>query len=186
MTIEEASAAAEARMRKTIDAVNHQFASIRTGKATPAILEGLRVDYYGTQTPIMQVASISAPEPRLLVVQSWDKTAVPNVIKAIQASDLGLNPQVEGQIIRIPIPPLSEERRKELVKLVKKYAEEGKIALRNIRRDINDELKKAEKEKKISEDQLHDGLDDIQKLVEKFSKKIDEAAARREADVLEI
>jgi ribosome recycling factor len=184
--IKEVSAAAEARMRKTIDAVKHQLGSIRTGKATPSILESLKVDYYGTPTPIQQVASISAPEARLLVVQTWDKTAVPNVVKAIQTSDLGLNPQVEGQVIRIPIPPLSEERRKELVKLVKKYGEEGKIALRNIRRDVNDELKKAEKSKEISEDSMHDGFDDVQKLVEKYTKEIDDLAAKREAEIMEI
>ncbi len=184
--IEEASAAAEGRMKKTIEAVAHQLASIRTGKATPSILESLRVDYYGTSTPIQQVASISAPEARLLVVQPWDKTVVPEVAKAIQASDLGLNPQVEGQVIRIPIPPLSEERRKDLVKLVKKYGEEGKVALRNIRRDVNDELKKADKAKEISEDQMHDGFDKIQKLVEKYSKNIDDLIAKREAEVMEV
>ena len=184
--IKEVSAEAEARMKKTIDAVSHQLSSIRTGKASPSILENLRVDYYGSQTPIQQVASISAPEPRLLVVQPWDKTAVANVVKAIQASDLGLNPQVEGQIIRIQIPPLSEERRKDFVKLVKKYGEEGKVALRNIRRDTNDELKKAEKTKDISEDQMHGGFDEIQKLVEKYSDKIDKLTAKREAEVMEI
>jgi ribosome recycling factor len=177
---------AEARMKKTIEAVGQQLASVRTGKATPSLLESLKVDYYGSMTPIAQVASISAPEARLLVVQPWDKTAVPEVVKSIQTSDLGLNPQVEGQIIRIPIPPLSEERRKDLVKLVKKYGEEGKIALRNIRRDANDELKKAEKAKDISEDQMHDGLDDVQKLVDDYSKKIDDMTSRREREVLQV
>ncbi len=184
--IEKTSAAAEGRMKKTIEAVSHQLATIRTGNATPSILESLRVDYYGTSTPIQQVASISAPEARLLVVQPWDKTVVSEVAKAIQASELGLNPQVEGQVIRIPIPPLSEERRKDLVKLVKKYGEEGKVALRNIRRDVNDELKKAEKAKEISEDQMHNGFDSIQKLVEKYSKNIDDLIAKREAEVMEV
>lgn len=177
---------AEDRMSKTIDAVKQQLASIRTGKAAPSLIENLKVNYYGSMTPMSQVASISAPEPRLLVVQLWDKTAVPEVVKAIQTSDLGLNPQVEGQIVRIPIPPLSEERRKELVKLVKKYGEEAKVALRNIRRDINDELKKTEKEKKISEDQMHDGLQDVQKLVDDFSKNVDQLTSRREAEVMEL
>ena len=139
--IEKASAAAEGRMKKTIEAVGHQLASIRTGKATPSILESLRVDYYGTATPIQQVASI---------------------------------------------PPLSEERRKDLVKLVKKYGEEGKIALRNIRRDVNDELKKTEKAKEISEDQMHDGFDRVQKLVEKYTKSIDDLTVKREAEVMEV
>jgi len=177
---------AEERMKKTIDAVNHQLASIRTGKASPSLVENIKVNYYDSMTPMSQVASISAPEPRLLVVQLWDKTAVPEVVKAIQTSDLGLNPQVEGQIVRIPIPPLSEERRRELVKLVKKYGEEAKVALRNIRRDINDDLKKAEKEKKISEDQMHDGLQDVQKLVDDFSKNVDQLTSKREAEVMEL
>jgi len=177
---------AENRMKKTIEAVQQQLASIRTGKATPSLVEGMKVDYYGTQTPLNQMASISAPEARLLVVQPWDKTAVAEVVKAIQSSDLGLNPQVEGQIIRIPIPPLSEERRKDLVKIVKKYGEEGKVALRNIRRDANDELKNSEKKSDISEDQMHDGLDNVQKLTDKYSEKIDEMTAKRESEVMEI
>ncbi len=180
------AAAAEARMKKTIDAVAQQLSSVRTGKASSSLLESLKVDYYGTMTPIAQVASISAPEARLIVVQPWDKTAVPEVVKAIQTSDLGLNPQVEGQIIRIPIPPLSEERRKDFAKLVRKYGEDGKVALRNIRRDVNDELKKAEKNKEISEDQMHDGLDQVQKLIDDYSKKIDEMVSRREAEIMEI
>jgi ribosome recycling factor len=184
--IDKLSSEAEGRMKKTIDAVKHQLASIRTGKAVPAILDSVKVDYYGTATPIPQVASVSAPEARLLVVQPWDKTVVPEVVKAIQTSDLGLNPQVEGQIIRIPIPPLSEERRKDLVKLVKKYGEEGKIALRNIRRDVNDELKKAQKSKDISEDQMHDGFDKVQKLVEDYTKQVDDLASKRETEVMEI
>ncbi len=184
--IDKLSSEAEGRMKKTIDAVNHQLASIRTGKAIPAILDSVKVDYYGTPTPIPQVASVSAPEARLLVVQPWDKTVVPEVVKAIQTCDLGLNPQVEGQIIRIPIPPLSEERRKDLVKLVKKYGEEGKVALRNIRRDVNDELKKAQKEKSVSEDQMHDGFDKVQKLVENYSKRVDDLTTKRESEVMEI
>jgi len=180
------SKAAEDRMNKTIDAVKQQLASIRTGKASPSLVENLKVNYYGSMTPMSQVASISAPEPRLLVVQLWDKTAVPDVVKTIQISDLGLNPQVEGQIIRIPIPPLSEERRKELVKLVKKYGEEAKVALRNIRRDVNDELKKIEKEKKISEDQMHGGLQDVQKLIDDFTKNVDKLTSKREAEVMEL
>lgn len=180
------SAAAETRMKKTIEAVAQQMASVRTGKASPSLLESLKVDYYGTITPITQVASISAPEPRLIVVQTWDKAAVPEVVKAIQTSDLGLNPQVEGQIIRIPIPPLSEERRKDFAKLVRKYGEDGKVALRNIRRDVNDELKKAEKNKEISEDQMHGGLDEIQKVIDDCSKKIDVMVSKREAEIMEI
>lgn len=184
--IDKLSSDAEGRMKKTIDAVKHQLASIRTGKAIPAILDSVKVEYYGTPTPVPQVASVSAPEARLLVVQPWDKTVVAEVVKAIQTSDLGLNPQVEGQIIRIPIPPLSEERRRDLVKLVKKYGEEGKVALRNIRRDVNDELKRAQKAKSVSEDQMHDGFDKVQKLVEDYSKKVDDLTTKRESEVMEI
>jgi ribosome recycling factor len=179
-------AAAEVKMKKTLEAVSHQLASVRTGKASPSLLENLKVNYYGTPTPITQVASIHATEARLLVVQPWDKNAVTDTAKAIQSSDLGLNPQVEGQIIRIPIPPLSEERRKELVKLVKKYLEEGKVALRNIRREVNEELKKAEKAKSISEDDMHSGFDAVQKLIDDYTKKTDQVGSKRESEIMEI
>ena len=140
----------EEKMKKSLEAVSHEFASIRTGKATTTLLDAIRVEYYGSMVPLNQVGTVSAPEPRLLTVQPWEKTAIPNIIKAIQKSELGLNPQSDGNIIRLPIPPLTEERRRDLVKLVHKLAEEGKVAVRNIRRDAVEQVKKIEKEKKIS------------------------------------
>ncbi|HHI03130.1 MAG TPA: ribosome recycling factor, partial [candidate division Zixibacteria bacterium] len=146
----------------------------------------IRVDYHGTVMPLNQLASISAPEPRLLVVQAWDKAIVGEISKAIQVADLGLNPQVDGNIIRLPIPPLNEERRRELVKHCKKIAEEGKIAVRNIRRDANDSLRKAEKDKSISEDDLKRGIDKVQELTNRFTDEIEEAMETKEADIMEV
>jgi ribosome recycling factor len=176
----------EDRLRKSAEAVRQQMASIRSGKATTSLLDGIKVEYYGTQTPLNQVATLSAPEPRLIIIQPWEKTVVDEINKAIQASNLGLNPQVDGQIIRIPIPPLSEERRKELAKHVKDMAENGKVAMRNIRRDANDELKKAEKDKNISEDQMHDGLKKVQELLDKYTGKVDEIMKDKEKEIMEV
>ncbi len=177
---------AEDRLKKTAQSVRQQMAAVRSGKASTSLLDGVKVEYYGTPTPLNQVASISAPEPRLIIIQPWEKTIVDEVNKAIQAANLGVNPQVDGQIIRIPIPPLSEERRVELVKRVKDMGEQGKVAMRNIRRDSNDELKKAEKDKNISEDQMHDGLKKIQDLLDKYSKIIDEMIESKEKEIMEV
>ena len=176
----------EERMQKSFNAIQREFNSIRTGKATPALLDGVKVDSYGTVMPLNQLASISAPEPRLLVVQAWDKGVVGEIAKAIQKADLGLNPMVEGNIIRLPIPALSEERRKELVKHAKKIAEEGRVSIRNIRRDANEALKKAEKNKEISEDERDRGLEKIQKLTDEFIKKIDELVEAKEKEIMTI
>jgi ribosome recycling factor len=176
----------EDRLRKSAEAVRQQMASVRSGKASTSLLDGIKVTYYGAPTPLNQVATISAPEPRLIIIQPWEKTIVEDINKAIQASNLGLNPQVDGQIIRIPIPPLSEERRKELAKAVKEMAENGKVAMRNIRRDANDELKKAEKEKNISEDQMHDGMKKVQDLLDKYVEKIDEMMQAKEKEIMEV
>jgi len=176
----------EERLRKSAEAVRQQMASVRSGKASTSLLDGIKVAYYGAPTPLNQVATISAPEPRLIIIQPWEKTIVEDINKAIQASNLGLNPQVDGQIIRIPIPPLSEERRKELAKHVKEMAENGKVAMRNVRRDANDELKKAEKEKNISEDQMHDGMKKVQDLLDKYIDKIDEMLAAKEKEIMEV
>lgn len=176
----------EDRLRKTAESVRHQLATVRSGKASTSLLDGIKVPYYGAPTPLNQVANISAPEPRLIIIQPWEKSIVEEVNKALQASNLGLNPQVDGQIIRIPIPPLSEERRRELVKHVKEIGENGKVAMRNVRRDANDELKKAEKSKDISEDQMHDGLKEVQDLLDKFIKKIDEIMADKEKEIMEV
>ena len=174
------------RMHKTVESTRHQLATIRTGKASVALLDAVRVTYYGNPVPLNQVASVSAPEPRLLVVQPWEKPMVPEVVKGIQKAELGLNPLVEGAMIRIPIPPLNEERRRDLVKLVKKHAEEGKVAIRNIRRDANDHLKKAEKNKEITEDDHKRIHDEIQKFTDGFIADVDKHVAAKEAEVMEV
>lgn len=177
---------ARERMTKTIESIGRDFASVRTGKATTNMLDPVKVEAYGTSMPLNQVASISAPEPRLLLVQAFDKTTVGEIVKGIQRADLGLNPTVDGQLIRLPIPALNEERRKELVKHCKGLAEEGRVAVRNIRRDANDAYKAAEKSKEISEDQMADGQDDVQTLTNEFIEKIDEMLEKKEIDVMEV
>ncbi|RKX29154.1 MAG: ribosome recycling factor [Candidatus Zixiibacteriota bacterium] len=174
------------RMKKTLESVTREFGTVRTGKATPQLLDKVVVQAYGTQMPLNQVGTISTPEPRLIVVQVFDKSTVGEVVKSIQAADLGLNPQPDGQIIRIPIPALNEERRLSLVKQCKNIAEDSRVALRNIRRDANDEAKKLEKDKNISEDQQHDALDEIQKFTDEHIKEIDELLAQKEKEIMEI
>ena len=177
---------AEEKMKKSVETVRHEFTGIRTGKASAALLETIKVDYYGTPTPVNQVASISVPEPRLLVVQPWEKAMLQTIARAIQASDLGLNPQDDGSVLKIPVPSLNEERRKDLVKMVKKLAEEGRVAIRNVRHHANDELKKALKEKTISEDDEKRAIADCQKLTDKYVHLIDELVTRKEAEVMEV
>ncbi len=177
---------AERKMKKSIDSIVDELGSIRTGKATPALLENVKVEAYDQKTPLNQLASISVPDPKTLLVQPWDKSIAGDIVKAIQAAELGFNPQVDANVIRVPIPPLSEERRKELVKLCKKIAEEGRVAIRNVRREANDRLKKAEKDKDISEDEQHKAADNIQKLTDDFVKKIDEMVEKKEKDVMAI
>ena len=176
----------EKRMDKTVDSVMQQLARLRSGKATPSLIEGIKVDYYGSLMPINQVASISAPEPRLLVIHPWDKSAVPIVEKAIQASDIGLTPNSDGTIIRIPIPPLTEERRKELVKVAKKISEEGKVGLRNIRRELIEGIKQQQKDGEIPEDDSHRLQDRIQETTEKFTKKIEELLKSKEEEIMTV
>lgn len=175
---------AENRMVKSVEATIKELGGIRSGKATPALLDNVKVVAYEQSTPLKQVASVSIPDPKSLLVQPWDKSIVGDVVKAIQAAELGLNPQVEGSHIRVPIPPLSEERRRELVKLCKKIGEDGKVAIRNVRRDANDQLKKAEKDKEVSEDDMHDGIDEVQKLTDKFVKDIDHLIIAKEKEVM--
>ena len=177
---------AEEKMQKSYDSIKKSFASMRTGKASASLLDGVRVDYHGTIMPLNQLSSISVPEPRLMIVQCWDKDIVGEVSKGIQKADLGLNPLVEGNIIRLPIPPLNEERRKELVRHCKKTAEEGKVAIRNIRREANDALKKAEKSKDISEDEFKRGTDKIQEMTDKYADMIDDLMAVKEKDIMEV
>lgn len=176
----------EIRMDKTIDAMKHEFASIRTGRASTSLLDKVMVDYYGTPTPVNQVANVSAPEPRMIIIAPWDKSMIGAIEKAILQSDLGLNPNNDGSQIRLAIPQLTEERRKEIVKVVHKKAEDAKVAIRNIRRDANDAIKKEEKLKTITEDVAKDGQDRIQKLTDAKIKMVDELKNVKEKDVLEV
>ena len=174
------------RMSKTIEAVTKELSAVRTGKASAHLLDTVKVEAYGGTMPLNQLATVSAPEARLLIVQAFDKSTVGEIVKGIQRAELGLNPAVDNQTIRIAVPPLNEERRKELVKHCKQLAEDGRIAIRNIRRDANDQLKKAEKNKSLSEDQAADGLDNIQELTNSFIEKIDDLVEKKEAEVLEV
>lgn len=174
------------RMEKTIDVMKKDLAGIRTGRASLAIFDGIMVDYFGTPTPLSHVATLSVPESRLITIQPWDPKTIPDIEKAIQKSDLGLNPGNDGKIIRISIPQLTEERRKELVKHVHKRGEEAKVALRNIRRDGNDEMKHIEKEEHLSEDETKRSIEEIQKLTDSYIKKVDELVAHKEEEVMEV
>jgi ribosome recycling factor len=174
------------RMDAAIDDVRRKLATVRTGRAAVSLLDNIQVDYYGTPTPLNQMASVHAPEPQMLTVQPWDQTQVANVEKAIRAADLGLNPSNDGKLVRIPIPPLTEERRKQLARQVHEIAEEHRTAIRNIRRDENDKLKKMLKDKSISEDAERDGLDEVQKLTDSFISKIDELSKSKEHEIMSI
>ncbi len=177
---------AKEKMAKAIQAYTRELATIRAGRANASLLDKIVVDYYGVPTPVNQLASISVPEARLLVIQPYDKSVVSEVEKAIMKSDLGLNPTSDGSIIRISIPPLTEERRKELVKVVKKESEDAKVAVRNIRRDANDDLKKLEKNGEITEDELRGYTDDIQKITDEHIQKIDQITKDKEKEILEV
>ena len=176
----------ESRMSKSIDSLTESLQSIREGRANTSLLDRIYVDYYGQQSPLNQVASLSAPEARLLAIQPWDATLIPEIEKAIQKSDLGITPSNDGKIIRLVIPQLTEERRKDLTKLVGKYAEEAKVSIRNIRRDAMEDIKKAEKAKEISEDDRKTYEEDIQKLTDKYIKDVDSVAADKEKELMEI
>ncbi|CAH2713256.1 Ribosome-recycling factor [Neobacillus rhizosphaerae] len=174
------------RMTKAIQSYSRELASIRAGRASASLLDRITVDYYGSPTPVNQMAGITTPEARLLVIQPYDKSILGDIEKAILKSDLGLNPSNDGTIIRIAIPQLTEERRRDLVKLVKKESEEAKVAVRNIRRDANDDLKKLEKNGEITEDALRGYSDDIQKLTDEFIQKIDQITKDKEKEILEV
>ena len=177
---------AKHRMEKTDENFVQELAKVRTGRANASLLDSVKVDYYGQMVPINQAANVSVPEARLIVVQPWEKNMLGEIERAIMKAELGLNPSNDGSMIRIPIPQLSEERRKDLVKLVHRYAEEAKIAIRNVRRDANDQLKKLEKGNEISEDELSVELDTIQELTDSHIKKIDEISTHKENEVLEV
>jgi ribosome recycling factor len=174
------------RMTRTIEVLKKDFSSIRTGRASLALLDGITINYYNTQTPLQQLASLSIPESRQIAIQPWDPKIIPDIEKAILKSDLGLTPMNDGKMIRINIPPLTEERRKQLVKAVKKKAEEAKVSVRNIRRDINEELKKLEKEKHLSDDEVKKVHDEIQKITDSYITKVDEILGHKEKEILEV
>ena len=177
---------AEEKMNKTVAALEKEYGSIRAGRANPAILDRVTVDYYGTPTPIIQMAAVSVPEARMLQIQPWDASTLKEIEKAILASDIGITPANDGKIIRISFPPLTEERRKELVKDINKMAEDSKVAIRSIRRDVIDKLKVMKKNNEITEDDVKKGETDAQKLTDKFVKKLDEVAAEKEKEVMSL
>lgn len=174
------------KMQKTIEVVKSDFASVRAGRANAGVLDRITVSYYGTETPLQQVAGISTPDPRTLVIQPWDKTLLKAIEKAIQVSDLGINPQNDGTVIRLAFPQLTEDRRKELAKQVKKYGEGGKVAVRNIRRDAMDKLKAMKKKSEITEDDFSEYEEEMQKLTDKRCKEIDELTAKKEAELMAV
>ena len=184
--IDDVLADAKDRMGKAIEALRKELATIRTGRAHPGLIEHLRVDYYGAPTPLNQIATIGVPEPRLLTIQPWDRQGLGAIEKAIHKSDLGLNPINDGNIIRLVIPQLTEERRKELVKVVHKKVEEGRVAVRNVRRDCHDELRRLQKEKAISEDSQYRGQEDLQKLTDEFIQEIERVGEEKEAELLAV
>lgn len=176
---------AETRMQGAIDALVREFAGVRTGRASAALLEAVRVDYYNTPTPVNQVASLSVPDPRTLLIQPWDGSLLPKIEKAIQKSDLGLTPANDGKVIRLTMPPLNEERRKQLARVVGKLAEEARVAVRNIRREAKDKLRGVAKDKKISEDDEKRSETELQKLTDRFIQRVDELLKRKEQEILE-
>lgn len=177
---------AERRMQKAVDAAQHDFATLRTGRANPVILENIKVDYYGTPTPLNQLAGISVPEPRQLLVTPWDRNIINTVLKAIQSSDVGLTPMSDGNVIRMNVPPLTEERRRDLIKQLHRKSEEHKVAVRNIRRDANEHLKAQEKSSEITEDDLKHDQSEVQKLTDRYIGEIDQLTSAKEAELREV
>lgn len=177
---------AEDKMKKTVESFRHEMMSLKAGKASPALLDRIHADYYGTPTPITQMANVSVPEPRMLVIQPYDKSSIKTIEKAILVSDLGINPMNDGVVIRLTLPPLTEERRKELVKTAHKKAEEDRVVIRNHRRDANEHIKAAEKAKTVSEDEARKAQEDIQKLTDKYIKEIDHILDIKEKEIMEV
>lgn len=184
--MKEVFANANERMQKTVNALEKEYGAIRAGRANPAVLDKIAVDYYGTATPVPQLASVSVSEARVLVIQPWDTTLLSAVEKAIQASDIGINPQNDGRVIRLTFPPLTEDRRREIVKDIKKYEEEAKVAIRAVRRDCIEKLKTMKKASEITEDDLKDGEDELQKITDKFVKLIGDVSVHKEKEIMEI
>ena len=177
---------AEHRMQVTCEVLNRELAGIRTGRASPTLIEELRIDYYGTPTPLKQLATITAPEPRLLVVQPYDRSATTAIERAILQTDLGLSPVADGQLLRIPIPHMTEERRKEMSRLVRSKSEDERVAIRNVRRDAMDHLRRLQRDKDISEDEEHRAADQLQKITDRYTGQVDEMGAAKEAAVMEV
>lgn len=184
--IKEIFSSHEERMKKTIESLKREYASLRAGRATPALLDRVMVDYYGTPTPVNQVANVGVPEPRMITIQPWEKTMLAEIEKAIMKSDLGLNPNSDGTMIRLAIPQLTQERRNELAKTTHKKAEEAKVAIRNIRRDANEAVKKLEKDKTVTEDESKKAQEDMQKMIDKYIKEIDTVMATKEKEIMEV
>ncbi len=179
-------AEADGKMKKAVLAVGNEFMTVRTGRATASILDRVTVDCYGAQSPLKAVASIMVPEPQLIVIQPWDKSTIASIEKAILQSDLGLTPANDGKVIRLPFPPLTEERRKEIARIVKKYAESGRVAVRNVRREANDHFKQAERDKEISEDELRRAQEKIQEHTDKYISEIDDMLKVKEKEIMEV
>ena len=177
---------AQARMAKSIEALGHHFNKIRTGRAHPSLLDGITVNYYGTDTPLNQAANVSVLDARTLSISAWDRSLVPEIEKAIMKSDLGLNPSTSGELIRLPMPALTEETRKGFIKAARQEAEQARVSIRNVRRDAITELKNLQKEKEISEDDEHRGADEVQKITDRFIAQVDSALADKEKDLMEI
>jgi ribosome recycling factor len=184
--MEQVKKVAEGKMKKSVQALIEEFNTVRTGRASAALFEKIQVEYYGQMVPLNQVATISVPEARLVVIQPWDKGVLVEIEKAIQKSELSVNPNNDGKVIRINIPPLTEERRKELVKVTKNMTEQSRIAIRNVRREANEDLKKKQKASDISEDDAKRGMDEIQKLTDKYIKEVNELMEKKEKEILEV
>lgn len=185
-TVKDIESNARTRMDKAVSDLQHAMAQVRTGRASVSLLDSVKADYYGTPTPLNQLATLHVPEPAMITVQPWDVSQINLIEKAIRAADLGLNPSNDGKIIRVPIPPLNEERRRELAKKIQHVAEEHRVALRNIRRDANDHIKKLLKDKSISEDEERKSLDDVQKMTDGHISKLDQLAKAKEAELMQL
>ena len=185
-TIEDVLSDGDSRMGKAVEVLKRELSTLRTGRATPALLENLEVDYYGVSTPLKQIATISAPEARLITVQVWDKGAVQNIEKSLLKSEMGFNPSNDGSIIKVPIPPLSQERRKELVRVLKRKVEDSKLAVRNVRRDAMEQIRTMERNKIVSQDENHRGLDQLQKTTDSYILQMDQVSTSKETEMMEV
>jgi ribosome recycling factor len=185
-TIEDVLSDGDSRMGKAVEVLKRELSTLRTGRATPALLENIEVDYYGVSTPLKQIATISAPEARLITVQVWDKGAVRDIEKSLLKSDMGFNPSNDGSIIKVPIPPLSQERRKELVRVLKRKVEDSKLAVRNVRRDAMEQIRTMERNKIVSQDENHRGLDQLQKTTDSYISQMDQVSTSKETEMMEV